>query len=317
MNILFIALGVAALVLGATWLVEGASSIAKRLGISTLTIGLTVVAFGTSAPELAVNIISAVGGNSDISLGNILGSNFFNTFIILGLAAIVKPVEVKSSTIKIEIPFFLLSSTILFVLCNNVFFDNSHANIITRSSGIILLLLFAVFMYYNFLTGKVNDNELEPDIKERNLWLSILMFIGGLGFLVGGGKLVVLGAVNIAEKLGVSQAVIGLTIVAAGTSLPELATSAIAAYRNKPDIAIGNVIGSNIFNILLVLGVTAGIKPIPLYENANIDLILNILAGVLMLLFAFTGKARKFDRREGILLVLVYIVFLTYQIISL
>lgn len=316
MNILLIILGIVILVFGATWLVEGASSIAKSFGISALTIGLTVVAFGTSAPELSVNIISALEKNSDIALGNILGSNIFNTFIILGLAAIIKPIGVQNSTVKVEIPFFLLSALVLWVLSNGTLLDSTNSNIISRSSGLVLLILFCVFMYYNFLVGKEDPANTSPNIHTRPLWLSVLMVVGGLAFLVGGGKLIVLGAVNLATKLGVSQSIIGLTIVAAGTSLPELATSVVAAYRNKPDIAIGNVVGSNIFNILFILGLTATINPIKLYQGANIDLALNVIAAILMLIFAISGPGRKFDRREGLLFVLIYLSFLIYQIVK-
>jgi len=316
MNILLIILGIVILVFGATWLVEGASSIAKSFGISALTIGLTVVAFGTSAPELSVNIISALEKNSDIALGNVLGSNIFNTFIILGLAAIIKPIGVQNSTVKVEIPFFLLSALVLWVLSNGTLLDSTNSNIISRSSGLVLLILFCVFMYYNFLVGKEDPANTSPNIHTRPLWLSVLMVVGGLAFLVGGGKLIVLGAVNLATKLGVSQSIIGLTIVAAGTSLPELATSVVAAYRNKPDIAIGNVVGSNIFNILLILGLTATINPIKLYQGANIDLALNVIAAILMLIFAISGPGRKFDRREGLLFVLIYLSFLIYQIVK-
>jgi len=316
MNLLLIILGIVILVFGATWLVEGASSIAKSLGISALTIGLTVVAFGTSAPELSVNIISALEKNSDIALGNVLGSNIFNTFIILGLAALIKPIGVQNSTVKVEIPFFLLSALVLWVLSNGTLLDSTNFNIISRSSGLVLLILFCVFMYYNFLVGKEDPVNTSPNIQTRPVWLSVLMVVGGLAFLVGGGKLIVLGAVNLATKLGVSQSIIGLTIVAAGTSLPELATSVVAAYRNKPDIAIGNVVGSNIFNILLILGLTATINPIKLYQGANIDLALNVIAAILMLIFAISGPGRKFDRREGLLFVLIYLSFLIYQIVK-
>lgn len=316
MNFLLVLCGLVVLILGATWLVEGASSIAKRLGVSALTIGLTVVAFGTSAPELSVNLISAIGGNSDIAMGNILGSNIFNTFMILGIAALVKPVGVQKSTVKVEIPFFLLSALMLTVMANGVWLDKVELNLISRSSGLLLLLLFGVFMYYNFLTGKEDSQNDAPEVKNRRLWVSMLMVIGGLGLLVGGGKLIVTGAVNMATKLGVSQSIIGLTIVAAGTSLPELATSVVAAYRNKPDIAIGNVVGSNIFNILLILGTTATIKPIFLYPGINIDLGMNVIAGLFMLAFAVGGPGRKFDRREGVFLVLVYLGYIIYLLMN-
>lgn len=316
LSIVFVILGLVLLVLGANWLVEGASSIAQRLGISALTIGLTVVAFGTSAPELVVNLISATSGNTDLAIGNILGSNIFNVFMILGLAALIKPVGVQNITIKVDIPFNLLAAFVLAVIANDVLIDNNSTSIISRLDGIILLLLFFVFMYYNFLTGSSKPQEIEPTIEKRKLWISTLMVVGGLGFLVLGGNLIVKGAVNIALSLGISQSVIGLTIVAAGTSLPELATSVIAAYKNKPDIAIGNVIGSNVLNVFFVLGISSVINPIPTYPSINLDLSLNILAGVFMLVFAIAGPGRKIDRREGFVLVSIYIaytIFLIYK----
>ncbi len=314
LNTFLIIAGLGLLVLGANWLVEGASSIARKLGISALTIGLTVVAFGTSAPELAVNIISANSGNTDIALGNILGSNIFNAFFILGIAAIIKPIGVQNTTVKVEIPFNLLASIVIIFIANDVLFDNAATSIVSRIDGVVLLLLFCIFMYYNFLTGKSSPDEVVPDIEKRKGWLSVLMVVGGLGFLVLGGKLIVSGAVDIATQLGVSQSIIGLTIVAAGTSLPELATSVIAAYKNKPDIAIGNVIGSNVFNGLFVLGISSVIHPIPAYKGATLDLSVNILASLFMLIFAVAGPGRKIDRREGSIMVLIFIAYTVYLI---
>lgn len=314
LNSIYIIIGLALLLLGANWLVEGASSIAKKLGISALTIGLTVVAFGTSAPELSVNIISSMSGNTDIALGNILGSNIFNAFMILGLAALIKPIGVQNTTVKVEIPFNLLAALALIVIANDMFIDNTNSSIISRVDGIVLLLLFCVFMYYNFLTGKSSPDEVAPTIEKRKGWLSALMVLGGLALLVAGGKLIVTGAVDIATGLGVSQSVIGLTIVAAGTSLPELATSVIAAYKNKPDIAIGNVIGSNVFNVLFILGTSAVITPIQTYAGANIDLLGNIIAGLFMLVFAVSGPGRKIDRKEGAILVSAYLAYTIYLI---
>lgn len=314
LNIVLIIIGLVLLVLGANGLVEGASSIARKLGISALTIGLTVVAFGTSAPELAVNIISANSGNTDIALGNILGSNIFNAFIILGIASIIKPIGVQNTTVKVEIPFSLLASIVIIFIANDVLFDNAATSIVSRIDGVVLLLLFCIFMYYNFLTGKSSPDEAIPDIEKRKGWLSVLMVVGGLGFLVLGGKLIVSGAVDIATQLGVSQSVIGLTIVAAGTSLPELATSVIAAYKNKPDIAIGNVIGSNVFNGLFVLGISSVIHPIPAYKGATLDLSVNLLASLFMLIFAVAGPGRKIDRREGSIMVLIFIAYTVYLI---
>lgn len=314
LNSVFILIGLVLLILGADWLVEGASSIAKKLGISALTIGLTIVAFGTSAPELAVNMISATSGNTELALGNVIGSNIFNIFMILGIAALIKPIGVQNTSVKVEIPFNLLASLALIVLANDVLIDNNSTSVISRIDGIILLLLFCIFMYYNFLTGKSSSDEVAPTIEKRKTWLSVLMILGGLGLLVAGGRLIVLGAIDIATRLGVSQSIIGLTIVAAGTSLPELATSAIAAYKDKPDIAIGNVIGSNVFNVLFILGISAIITPLPTYTSANFDLSTNILAGIFMLIFAIAGPGRKIDRREGAVLVAVFIAYTTYLI---
>ncbi|HPD95097.1 MAG: calcium/sodium antiporter [Bacteroidales bacterium] len=316
LKFLIIAVGLVALVYGATWLVEGASSIAKKLGVSALTIGLTVVAFGTSAPELAVNVISATTGNSEIALGNILGSNIFNVFVILGISALIKPIIVQRKTVKIEIPFNFLATAVVFALAGDMFIDHNSSAFISRSDAIILLLLFAVFLYYNFLSAKMGDIDTEPDVKKRNAWYSVLMIVGGLVLLVAGGRIIVYSAVKIAEALGVSQAVIGLTIVAAGTSLPELATSAIAAYRGKSDIAIGNVVGSNIFNLLLVLGVTSFIRPINIYPNAWFDLSVNILGAILMLVFAMWGRKCRISRVHGAIFLAIAIAYNVYLVIN-
>ncbi|KAB2866537.1 MAG: sodium:calcium antiporter, partial [Bacteroidales bacterium] len=224
------------------------------------------------------------------------------------------PIGVQNTTVKVEIPFNLLASLALIVLANDVFVDNGSISIISRIDGIILLLLFCVFMYYNFLTGKSSPDEVAPTIEKRKVWLSVVMVLGGLSLLVAGGKLIVTGAVDIASSLGISQSIIGLTIVAAGTSLPELATSAIAAYKNKPDIAIGNVIGSNVFNVLFILGASSLIRPLPTYSGSNFDLIVNILASIVMLVFAISGPGRKIDRKEGAILVSVYVAYTIFLI---
>lgn len=314
LSIAFTIAGFVALVFGASWLVDGASCIAKRLGISPLTIGLTIVAFGTSAPELAVNLISAVSGSGEIALGNILGSNIFNVFAILGVAAIVKPITIQPQTLRIEIPFLILSASVVAVLGMDSINGKGMVQLFSRSDSLVLLLLFAVFIYYNFLTARSDAREREPSIQKRPMWLSLLMVIGGIALLMGGGKLIVMGAVDIALRLGVSQSVIGLTIVAAGTSLPELATSAIAAYKGKPDIAIGNVIGSNVFNSLLVLGTSSFVSPIALYPSAAFDIALNIAAGIIMLFFA--ASRRSIARNEGVMLVLMFIAYNAYLVLT-
>lgn len=314
LDIIFIVAGFVLLIFGANWLVDGASSLAKRMGVSALTIGLTVVALGTSAPELAINIISSVSRNTDIALGNIVGSNIFNIFLILGVAAMVRPMDVDRSTTKVDIPFNLLIALLLFVLVNDVLIDGEANSCISRIDGFVLLMIFAVFLYYNFQKGHGEAASEHPVEGAKKGWFSVLMVLGGLALLVAGGKAIVEGAVNVAERFGVSQAIIGLTIVAAGTSLPELATSVIAAYKNEPDIAIGNVVGSCIFNMSFVLGISSIITPIPAYAAANVDLLMNVGACLALLFFALIGRGRKISRTEGVIMTAIFLIYLAYLI---
>lgn len=314
LDIVYVVVGFVMLIFGANWLVDGASDIAKKMGISPLTIGLTVVALGTSAPELAINIISSSSANTEIALGNIIGSNIFNIFLILGVSALVKPLIVDKSTIKVDIPFNLLAGVILFFMANDMMFDGASSSILSCSDGIILILLFSVFMYYNFLNAKNGVVADEESKVTRKVWLMLLMVIGGLALLVVGAKAIVTGAVSIAENFGISKAVIGLTIVAAGTSLPELATSVIAAYKNEPDIAIGNVVGSCIFNVLFVLGISSVIVPIQIYPAANFDLLMNVAACLLLLVLSVAGGNKEIKRREGIIMTLIFVGYTCYLI---
>src|SRR6478609_5362702 len=307
--------GFAILIKGADFLVNGASSIAKKYGISNLAIGLTVVAFGTSMPELIVSLLSALNGKSDASFGNVVGSNNFNLLLILGVAGLIYPLVVQRNTVKYEVPFSLLGAAILFLLVNDVMFFGGEANLLGRVDSIILLIFFGSFMFYIYRTMKQSSNANEGEsIKMYGVGLSIGMVVLGLGMFVGGGKLVVDSAIAIAQQYGLSEKLIGLTILAAGTSLPELATSAVAAYRRNTDIAIGNVIGSCIFNVFFILGITGLVSPIPYNLELNFDLIILMGSTLLLIIFMFTINRDKLDRWEAFILLTGYITYTLYLI---
>ncbi|HOX97070.1 MAG TPA: calcium/sodium antiporter, partial [bacterium] len=266
------ALGFPALLKGADLLVDGSVSIAKKFNISNIVIGLTIVAFGTSMPELVVNIMAGLNGNNEIAIGNVLGSNIANIFLILGVAALIYPLSTKQNTVWKEIPFSLLAILVLGTLVNDQFIDGGPISILSRIDGFILLAFFIIFFYYIIGISKGDKSAAEADLKEMATWKSFLYIALGLVGLMFGGKWVVDGAVAIATALNISQSLIGLTIVAVGTSLPELATSAVAAYKKQTDIAIGNVVGSNIFNIFWILGLGSIINPIIFTPKSNIDI---------------------------------------------
>lgn len=317
MNYLLLIIGFVLLIAGADYLVRGASSVAKRLKISDLIIGLTVVSIGTSAPELSVNIIASLDNAPGMAIGNVIGSNIFNFLLIIGFAAIVSPISLKNSLLKIEIPFAILASLALIFVASDTFFD-STPGVITRSDGMILLLFFSIFMYYIFLSAKKGEiKEEEITEKESNLsvWLSVIYIAGGLGALVFGGDLIVGSATELAVGWGMSETVIGLTIVAMGTSLPELATSLVAAYKGNSDIAIGNVVGSNIFNIFLILGASSVITPLPFAASSTIDALVAAAATGVVLFFGYRGKVLKIDRKEGIILIVMYAAYITYLLV--
>jgi cation:H+ antiporter len=314
LNVMLVIGGLALLIFGANWLVEGASSIAKKFGISPLTIGLTVVAFGTSMPELVVNLIASTSGSTELAIGNVVGSNTFNILLILGIAALIKPIAVQAKTVKIEVPFSLLAAVVLLIAANDALLDGDSRSILSRADGLILLCFFIIFMFYNFINARKPNHDDEVVIKRRSMTLSSLMVLGGLILLFLGGKFIVDGSVAIATALGVSQSLIGLTIVAAGTSLPELATSAVAAYKNNPDIAVGNAVGSNIFNIFFILGISSIINPLPFYASSNIDILVTCLASILLFVFVLVGPGKQIDRREGGLFVAIYLIYMTYLI---
>jgi len=314
-SLIFLVVGFFILIKGADYLVDGASSFAKRMGVSAIVIGLTIVSFGTSAPELIVNIFASVQGNTDIAIGNILGSNIANIFLILGISAIIFPLAVKSGTVWKEIPLSLLAALTLGIMANDILIDKSNFSGLTKIDGIIFIFFFIIFIYYTFSIGKVQpaDKEQVP-IKLLSLPRSLLKIITGLMGLVLGGKLIVDSAVNIAQSMGVSEALIGLTIVAVGTSLPELAASAVAAYRKDVDIAVGNVVGSNIFNIFWILGVSSIINPLPFSSLLMKDVMVTIFATFLLFIFMFIGKRHILERWQGCLFIVLYIIYIAVLI---
>ena len=316
-GIVLIILGFIGLIKGADWLVDGASAIAKRFGISDLVIGLTVVAFGTSMPEFVVNMISVAHGSTDLAITNILGSNIINTFVILGLTAAIYPIATQPRTRNFDIPMSIVAGGIV-VAC--IFLRpliTGQNRGIDYIGGIVLLLIFAYFLYNTFRHAK--DHPEEPNVEEVQIKKispvkSVFLMLSGLGGLVIGGEFIVDSAVNIATRLGVSEAIIGLTIVALGTSLPELATSVIAAYKHNADIAIGNVFGSNIFNVFFVLGISAVVNPLPAYSGIEIDACIAALGGIITWLVIKANHDRKVTRWGGIILLLVYSSYLTYRL---
>ncbi|MDE6108787.1 MAG: calcium/sodium antiporter, partial [Muribaculaceae bacterium] len=282
LNVIFLIVGLGLILWGASALTDGASSIARRMGVSDLIVGLTVVSFGTSAPELTISVMSAIDGNAGLAVGNIVGSNIFNICMIIGVTALIKPVHVERSLMSNEIALVVLSSLVLLVMGCGMWLDGTASNVLTRVDGLILLLFFAVFMRYVFASAKSQPAE-SGDGKEAVMpvWRAVMMTALGLAALIWGGDRFVDSASGIASSLGISDAVIGLTIVAAGTSLPELATSVTAALKGRTGIAVGNVIGSNIFNIFMVLGASATVRSLPFAGIGMSDLLL--LAGVSVL----------------------------------
>ncbi|OCW95273.1 sodium:proton exchanger [Macellibacteroides sp. HH-ZS] len=317
MDILLLIGGLLLILLGANGLTDGAASIAKRFNIPSIVIGLTIVAFGTSTPELTVSISSAMKGSSDIAIGNVVGSNIFNILFIVGCTSLVAPIVITRNTLRKEIPLCILSSVVLLVIANDVLLDKGASNILSTTDGILLLCFFLIFLSYTFaiaLDGKSQATDEENNIKQMPMLKSVLFIIGGLCGLVYGGQLFVDGAMNIARSLGVSESVIGLTLVAGGTSLPELATSIVAALKKNPEIAIGNVIGSNLFNIFFILGCSATITPMNISGITNIDLLVLVGASILMWFFGLFFAKRTINRPEGAFFVLCYVAYTVFLI---
>ncbi|MDD3300782.1 MAG: calcium/sodium antiporter [Bacteroidales bacterium] len=315
LNYFILLAGFVLLIGGADYLVKGASSIAKKLNVSDLIIGLTIVSIGTSAPELAVNILASFDGSAGMAIGNVVGSNLFNFLVIIGISAMIKPINLKTSLIKVEIPFTVLASLALIFLAGDWFIDGMPG-MLTRSDGLVLLLFFSIFLYYVFLQAKKGDISPKDTGAENtrtySTLVSSLMVLGGIGALIYGGDLIVKSATQLAKAWGMSDTVIGLTIVAVGTSLPELATSAVAAMRGNSDIAIGNVVGSNIFNIFMILGISSTILPLPFANESMADTLVATFATILVMFFAQKGKSKSITRTEGAILMAIYIIYLIY-----
>ena len=325
MPLIYLVGGFILLIKGADWLVEGASSIARRFGLSDLMIGLTVVSFGTSAPELIVNIIASFQGSADIAIGNIVGSNISNTMLILGVTALITPLAVQKSTVLKEIPFMLLASITLLIMANDMIVDGYAQSELSRSDGMAFLGFFIIFIYYTFgiRNNGVNENgHTKPKMSLGKAWM---LFAIGLLCLGVGGNLAVEGAKAIASMLGLSEALIGLTVVALGTSLPELAASIVAARKGKADIAIGNIVGSNIFNIFWILGISAAIKPLPFQPALNVDLLVVVACTALLFFLMHNGGFHRrillwwrqerdyiLNKFEGGVLLAGYIFYISY-----
>jgi cation:H+ antiporter len=308
-------LGFVFLIKGADLLVDGSASIARLAGIRELVIGLTIVSFGTSAPELLVNVVASLNGSSELAVGNVLGSNIANIFLILGVAAVIYPLKVHTNTTYKEIPFQLLAALVIIFLAFDYWFNPGGFNGLQLGDGLVLLGFFLVFMYYVYSISK-GEEAVKSEVAGMSLGRSVLYLLVGIGGLGYGSHLIVEHSTSIATIAGVSERMIGLSVVAIGTSLPELAASAMAAYKRNTDLAIGNVVGSNIFNIFWIFGLSAVINPIAVQETSLVDFLLNIAASMLLFGVLFVGKKHEIERSQGGLFLIIYIsyiAFLVYQ----
>jgi len=314
-TIILLIIGLVILIGGADALVRGASSVSKKFGVPAIVIGLTIVSFGTSAPELVINLLSAVSGSPDLAIGNILGSNIANILLILGICAMVAELDVQKGTTWKEIPFAGLAVLVLAIMANDILLDGATQNILTRTDGLVMLGFFGIFMYYTFELFKNGKEKENDDIKVYSTWTSAGFIILGMIGLVAGGQLLVTQAVKLATLAGMSEMLIGLTVIAVGTSLPELATSVVAVMKRQTDVAIGNVVGSNIFNIFWILGLTSTITPLNIGEYARQDIIINLVLMVVLFTFIFIGKKHKLQRWQGLMFVLIYVIYTIFVII--
>lgn len=320
MTYLLLLIGFALLIKGADFFVEGSSKIARALNVSPLLIGLTIVAFGTSSPEATVSIVAALEDNAGVAIGNVVGSNIFNITFVVGLTALINPLKVESVTIRKEIPFTMLASVALLVLISDVSLQMLNANFITRSDGLIFLLFFAIFLYYIFEVarqdrekGLANQSNDSKKVETVSWGKNILFTLGGLAAIIFGGDVVVDNATKIAYSFGMSETLVGLTIVAVGTSLPELITSITAAIKKESEIALGNIVGSNIFNILFVLGAASVISPLAVDGKIFTDVLIMIALTITILIFSRTNY--KIGKMEGIILAIAYIIYMVFIII--
>ena len=307
--------GLALVVFGADYLVDGASSIARRLGLSEFVIGLTIVGMGTSAPEMVVSFIGAIQGNSDISIGNVVGSNIFNTLLILGITALILPVPITESNRKKDIPMNIVITVLLILLGLEATIFGFGTDGLSRWDGAILITLFIGYMIYSF--SQKQEEKADENEKNINPWLAVLMILGGLAALVFGGRMFVNSATSIAKALGVSDKFIAITILAGGTSMPELATCVAAAVKKKGQLALGNIIGSNVFNILLILGGSALIHPLSFSDITYVDLSALLLSAVALLTSCYVGKKNMLDRLDGSMFLIIWAAYMAWLIVKL
>lgn len=311
MDILLLLAGLGLILGGANFLTDGAAAVAQRLRMPEFVVGLTVVAVGTSTPELTVSVLSAIAHNSDMAVGNVVGSNLFNVFVILGICALIAPVALTSGNIRRDIPIGLGVSVLLFLLASDRLLHLGATDRIGRAEGIGMLLLYAAILWYTVRTTPRPAHAETPGRKQQAPWLSVVFILGGLAALVGGGELFLKSAVSIARHLGVSESAIAITLVAGGTSLPELASSIISVVKRRPELALGNVIGSNIANILLILGASATIHPLTMGGITTRDLLMVVLSSLLLFVAAFTFQRRSIDRWEGAIFLAIYIAYIS------
>lgn len=319
LNIIYLIGSLALILFGANWLTDGGSGVAKRFGLSEMVIGLTIVAFGTSAPELVISTVSAIKGNAGIAVGNIVGSNIANILLIIGIVAAIRPIAIQKTVMNNEIPLVILASVALLACGNSMLLDGTP-NIISRVDGVMLLLFFAIFMRYTIAQAKTSSEPATDAAPGATMpsgfWKSVGLIVIGLGALIFGGDVFVDSASAIASRFGVSDAVIGLTVVSLGTSLPELATSAVAAVKGHPGLAVGNVIGSCLFNILFILGADALIRPLPFGTIGNVDLLTMTGAALLFWICGWFVGRRTITRGEGVLMTACYIAYIIYLVVN-
>ena len=311
MDILLLLAGLGLILGGANFLTDGAAAVAQRLRMPEFVVGLTVIAVCTSTPELTVSVLSAIAHNSDMAVGNVVGSNLFNVFVILGICALIAPVALTSGNIRRDIPIGLGVSVLLFLLASDRLLHLGTTDRIGRAEGIGMLLLYAAILWYTVRTTPRPAHAETPGRKQQAPWLSVVFILGGLAALVGGGELFLKSAVSIARHLGVSESAIAITLVAGGTSLPELASSIISVVKRRPELALGNVIGSNIANILLILGASATIHPLTMGGITTRDLLMVVLSSLLLFVAAFTFRRRSIDRWEGAIFLAIYIAYIS------
>lgn len=316
MDILLLVVGLGLILAGANFLTDGSAALAQRFRVPEFIIGLTVVAVGTSTPELVVSVLSAIAGKSDIAVGNIVGSNIFNVFVILGICALIRPLPLTAGNIRRDIPFGVIASLLLLALASDSFICGGAADRIGRIDGVVMLLLYVALMWYTIRNTKRPEAAVPEANAKRPMrgWLMAVMIVGGLAGLIFGGEMFLRGATAIARNLGISESVIAITLVAGGTSLPELASSLVSLFKGKADMALGNVIGSNVANILLILGLSATIHPLSMGGITVWDLLMVVLSAVLLFVAAFTFKRKSIDRWEGALFLAIYIAYIWYLI---